>query len=582
MTDIRKLNDIIEIRPAQEILDMQEEQKAQIRDAAISIIDGKKRGLIITFDLSSSFRMTNNRLYSAKGQRAGLDTWTKPYAKPILVHHDTKSDPIGRIISVEWVSNDQEAMKFFPSTQDFMQFKRTLDAGDPQKIYDAMYSRNLLTNDNWPGTGKLVAKARISDTDAIEKFLDGRYLTFSAGSHTDHYHCGLCGHDWADGGPCEHLPGSMDDDGRPAVAVTGIFAGREASVVVVPGNELSQLTSMEFGDSLEPAPELLKAVRYDRTQISITDAHIDTGDIMAEANTETLDIAAIMKLLLADEEAMKQLQAALAPRESEDAADKAREVEGSVQESEVKPDEVNDEETQEEVQEDQEDQEEVNTSALETLDWYLLGLAFTHELGDAYVEDEIYQEDAYIGPDKTFPVSDAVQLAAARRVIEGARLTEDQKTKLESELALRVEKFSIKTPSAEDERIAELEARITALDADYQESLKLATQLQGEVDSLKEKLSTLDTSEETSQNNDNNTTSVDQIKPVEDVSASSSQVLNDSVKELGDYEKKIVSRYKELRDERGQSVADRFLSGKYRAGHLPRTFDITPHIQENE
>lgn len=585
-----KLTDIYEIRPGQQIIDMSADQKTELFDAATSTKGGKKRGLIITFDLSSSFRLTNNRLYSAKGQQAGLSTWTAPYPKPILRNHDTKSDPIGRIISVEWVSNDQEAMRFFENTQDFMAFKRVLDSGNVQKIYKEMLKRNLLTDDRWPGMGKLVAKARISDADAIEKFLDGRYLTFSAGSHTDKYCCGLCGSDWATGDVCDHLPGSIDDEGRPVVMFTGIFAGREASVVTTPGNDLSQLTNMEFGDSIELAPAVQDAVRYDRSQIAFTDASVDTGDIMAEADTpqaesQALDTAELIKQLLADEDALAALKTALVDdKETDDAGNQEREVEGSVQEPEVKPNEVNeDEETQEEVQQDEE--EEVKTSALESLDWYLLGLAFTHELGDAALDDEAtaaLDEKAFIGPEKTFPVADADHLAAARRVLERARLTEDQKAEFESALTERIETFSIKQPTEQDARIAELEAELTALKADYQQSLKVATDLQTEVDSMKEKLAALDTSEETSQNDDKNVPSVEDIKPVEDESASSSQALTDSVKELGDYEKKIVSRFKELRDQKGERAAQHFLHGKIARGHLPRTFDITPHIQENE
>ena len=112
--------------------------------------------------------------------------------------------------------------------------------------------------------------------------------------------------------------------------------------------------------------------------------------------------------------------------------------------------------------------------------------------------------------------------------------------------------------------------------------MELATNLQNEVDSLKEKLEALDNLKDKGHDSDDSTISVDKIKPVENESASSSQVLADSVSKLSDYEKKIVSRYKELRDRESEAAANRFLSLKYRNGYLSRTFDITPHIQENE
>jgi len=683
-----KLTDIYEIRPGQQITDMSAVQKTELLDAATSTKTGKKKGLIITFDLSSSYRLTNNRLYSMKGQVAGLPTWTVPYPKPILRNHDTSSDPLGRIFSVEWVSNDQEAMKFFDSTQDFMAFKRTLDSGNVQKIYKEMYKRNLLTNDRWPGMGKLVAKARISDNDAIEKFLDGRYLTFSAGSHTDKYCCGLCGSDWATGDVCDHLPGSIDDEGRPVVMFTGVFAGREASVVTTPGNDLSQLTNMEFGDCVELAAPVKDAARYSKSQVTFTDASVDIGDLMA---TQTIDLqktieslksmdardiarglwnntltaeqndaiaakshfettwlirvhdalhseydwsirygddSKIPEAVFAFHGDLHDLSTSKGFRDSIvngalDGFDKkgeaSEEFKAMRSQDNMEPDAkvqaltsaeliqhllsdtdaltalktalTSDEEEVVEEAEDadvpdpgtQDDSEEADS--LQHFDWYLLTLAFAHELGDLALSSEAtdaLDEKAFVGPDRTFPVADLDHLTAARHVLERARLTEDQKTEFESELAKRIDIFSISQQSAEDLQNDKLKSELTALKADYLQSLEVASNLQAEVDSLKEKLTALDTSEKIGQDNTNKAPSIEDIKPVEDESASSSQSIADSVKTLGAYEKKIVACFKKLRDEEGELAAIRFLHGKIARGHVPRTFDITPHIQENE
>ena len=595
-----QLTDVYEIRPGQDVVDMTAEQKHQLLDAAVSMRDGKKKGLVITFDLSSSFRRTNGRLYTAKGQQAGLKSWTHPYPKPILKNHDRKSDPIGRIISVEWVSNDQEAMQFFDNTNDFMQFKRVLDGGDPQKIYKEMYKRNLLTDDAWPGMGKLVARARISDQEAIEKFLDGRYLTFSAGTHTDAYLCGLDGSDWAAGDICEHAPGSITDDGMPVIHITGIFAGDEASVVTMPGNNLSQLTSMKLDDSVELAPEYQDALKIDRTHIQFTDASVDTGDIMAtpdtpEVQAPTLDATELVKQLLANADALAALKAALADKEVEDAGDQTGEVEGGVQvsdsEEEVNDDQESAQETQEEGQEvaSQEDATEQTSEDTDTdvsdIDWYLLGAALDRELGDAKLDAEALaklEDSSFLGPERSFPVADEAHAEAARALIARTKLSDDQKQRVLASVDRVAELLSTEDSSAEC-GCKDLQARYDTLSTDYQSSLELATRLQTEVDSLKEKLSTLDTSSTEVQNEDSKTPlKVGDIKEVEDESASSSQALAGTTKTLGDYEKKIVSRFQELRDEKGAVAAARFLANKIARGHLPRTFDITPHIQENE
>ena len=631
-----KMTDIYNIRPKQDIIDMTSAQKHQLLDAATSTLDGNKKGLIITFDLSSSFRRTNNRIYSAAGQRAGISSWTKPYPKPILVQHNRNSDPIGRIISVEWVSNDQQAMRFFESMNDFMQFKRIADTGSPQKIYKAMLKYNLFTNDAWPGLGKLVAKARISDSDAIEKFLDGRYLTFSAGSHTDKYCCGICGSDWAAGDICEHPPGSISDEGLPAIYFTGKFEGDEASVVTIPGNGLMQLVSMEFGDSVELSPVQEQALKIDGANIQFTDASVDIGEIMAEANNVQAEVVdesavkmqAILKQLLADETALAILREALADKEIVDADNQTGEVKGSIQApcetggdqaTQEVAQEVADKETekiiiensvQEDVQVPDLFTQKDSTEQLDTeidvsdVDWYLLSAALDFEIGDAKLSTEAREKleaDAFCGPDRSFPVPDCTHVTAARRLIGRAKLSADQKKRVLACVDRKAQQLSCNSEqdniqqncnckdcnckdncNCKDCNCKELQIKLDALLADYQASLELATQLQDEVNSLKEKLLILDTPEKTVQNNDSNTLKADDIKAVEDESVSSSNALAGTVATLDDYKKKIVSRYKKLQDEKGDAVANRFLHGKIARGHLPKTFDITLHIQENE
>ena len=68
----------------------------------------------------------------------------KPYAKPILQHHDKDRDPIGRFVSAEWEDLSQEAMKFFNRIEDFVEVKSAYDSDDPDQIYQVMKKYNLL------------------------------------------------------------------------------------------------------------------------------------------------------------------------------------------------------------------------------------------------------------------------------------------------------------------------------------------------------------------------------------------------------------------------------------------------------
>lgn len=286
--NLKRLHDIFLVQAQEDLHSMSTEDKKRFCDEAMT---GPKanRGILVTFNLSSAGRRINNRIYTPRGQRAGVSSWVKPYGKPILLHHDRTRDPIGRILSVDYVENDQEAMRFFRSLQDFSKFKSAMESDEPEKIFRALYDNNLLANPAWPGLGHLRAKARINDRDAIEKFLDQRYLTFSAGSHSDRYVCSSCGSDWLTGEMCEHTPGKMSEDGLPTVFITGTFYGDEASIVNEPANTLSTVHSIEFADSVDRDRLDLQSISIDPTTIYSVDSIVTRGEIMSDISDENVN-----------------------------------------------------------------------------------------------------------------------------------------------------------------------------------------------------------------------------------------------------------------------------------------------------
>ena len=242
-----KLIDFFHVSPDPCVSKLSRKAKVKLIDNLVGNPQQDSRGLAITYDLSHSGRRINNRIYTTKGQQDGINSLLAPYPKPILVHHDGESDPIGRFTFGEWQDISSEALSFFTDINQFNEVQKAFDRDDPERIYEVMKKYNLLTSKDWPGLGRMRVQARITDEKAIEKFLDGRYVTFSAGSTTDRHVCSICQTDWAEGDICEHRHGKIYD-GELCVFITGEFKVLEGSVVNMPADDLSQVLAMEFTD----------------------------------------------------------------------------------------------------------------------------------------------------------------------------------------------------------------------------------------------------------------------------------------------------------------------------------------------
>lgn len=155
--------------------------------------DKQREKLIVQLEAIHVGKTRNHTWYTAEGLKAGIDTWTKPYNKPVLTHHDSHNgEPIGRILSA--------------------QFEQTLQSGRAGLLFEV----------------------EITDKDAIEKVKDGRYTTVSIGGHTNKVTCNCCGTDrtqeW-----CEHYPGETYDEVQ-CHFIIGETYGEEVSYVNVPAD----------------------------------------------------------------------------------------------------------------------------------------------------------------------------------------------------------------------------------------------------------------------------------------------------------------------------------------------------------
>lgn len=130
--------------------------------------ESTNKGLIVEVAAIHSGKTANHNHYSQEELEKAVETWIKPYPKPILRNHDPLSEPVGRVMAAKM---DVE------------------DDGTP-------YTRLQLA---------------ITDPSAIERVNTRRYLTGSVGGKADEALCNICGENWANSSmasmPCKHTRG---------------------------------------------------------------------------------------------------------------------------------------------------------------------------------------------------------------------------------------------------------------------------------------------------------------------------------------------------------------------------------------
>lgn len=184
------------------------------KNRKVIISDAKKEvkggySLICEVDATHSGTLINNRIYPPDKMQRGVRTWTAPYKKPVLINHDDTKDPVGRVIAAKYIRT--------PKGTDTDDYKPVLRESE--------------------GYGYQRLTVKITEPEAIQKVLDGRYETVSVRMATDHCWCSICEQDWSgEDGPCDHVPGQKYD-GKLAFMTTGELNYREVSFVNIPADE---------------------------------------------------------------------------------------------------------------------------------------------------------------------------------------------------------------------------------------------------------------------------------------------------------------------------------------------------------
>lgn len=144
--------------------------------------------------------MTNNLNFYSKGElEAARETWTKPYNKPLLLHHNSyDGEPVGRVL-------------------------------------DAAVKRSSLKSGSWA----VALALSVSDPVAEEKVRDGRYRTLSIGSKATSVICSICKVDRAKAW-CDHYKGHIYDGKLCYWTLSGL-THNEVSFVNVPADPYAQI-----------------------------------------------------------------------------------------------------------------------------------------------------------------------------------------------------------------------------------------------------------------------------------------------------------------------------------------------------
>ena len=200
----------------------------------------------------------NNMFYLPDKMKKAAPSFLEDYGKPVLKHHNEKQDSIGRVIDAVYVDTsgvikdsfrdllvkDSRADFSENSLQDFcsgrMPFALQID------FVRNYFNKNIEDNafirsGDYIGLGHIQIVCDVTDSDAIQKFLDGRFLTGSVGARTNRAVCSICKQDYIkNGSECEHVPGATYD-GQKCVLIMGDFFYDEYSVVNQPADRQSRI-----------------------------------------------------------------------------------------------------------------------------------------------------------------------------------------------------------------------------------------------------------------------------------------------------------------------------------------------------
>lgn len=246
--------DVIDLTPY--YLDKDKQQ--QFLDNVMTSIDKQKnqvdadeiKGLqVISIDSHSAQLNGNMRYYHPYNDKKTIDSYTTPYNKPVLRHHNSDSDAIGRITSAKYVDMPH------PLVDKSIYYALTHYPSSDQRSFDAINKlKPFLFDSTFEGLGYIQTVKNIVDEDAIQKIIDGRYTSISVGFAMDAAYCSICHSNWRES-RCDHWPGESydikDSNGKSTgkketmFLIAGNRIAKESSFVNTPADAYAKISSMK-------------------------------------------------------------------------------------------------------------------------------------------------------------------------------------------------------------------------------------------------------------------------------------------------------------------------------------------------
>lgn len=216
--------------------------------------------LDIMADLTFAGIVTKNKAIYLPGEvHKGVGSWTRPYPKPVQLHHDDHADPIGRVVAARYIDTSNQVIGQDASRgaklRDFV--RKDLDIFKMKDKRSAFGEIMMLSESpSYSGLGRIRGHLRISDPDAITKVADGRFLTMSAGFRAAEAYCSTClindeAENWVDAGPCDHLPGETYEGLQMCLVPRGLDYDEESFVnhPALSASQVVELNTAGFEDS---------------------------------------------------------------------------------------------------------------------------------------------------------------------------------------------------------------------------------------------------------------------------------------------------------------------------------------------
>lgn len=276
------------------------------------------KSLIAQIEMTHAGVVTRNMgLYLPENMKKGAPSFTKHYNKPVLVGHDSDSDPVGRVIKADYIDTSFTYIQKDKYLSSMMRFN---DKKEVRKNDITSFAQHIISEyngkDSYRGLGHILGTLKITDPEAIQKVLDERYLTVSISMSSDSAFCSECGTDWVSEGPCEHERGQTYDSGVPVVLIPGKQSYNHVGFVSEPADQFAaglkgvELVENDSVKQLDSVIQVSDKIFNDKFAVAANLFSYQDGKIISladETQTNLLDV----------KDSIQRLEDSLKPMEKE-------------------------------------------------------------------------------------------------------------------------------------------------------------------------------------------------------------------------------------------------------------------------